>query len=123
MGLTGVFAVAALMAVPMTAGASSGSATPYTSTGPGYVCTGTHVDNKAQPPKDAETCITQGQGATPGTYKGDPNANIPPFGEVGWLSDYYTSPVVATSFTLQIIDNSDGTQTWNVVAYYVGQSS
>ena len=97
--------------------------TPFKATyvnGSQFTCSGAHIVKTAPKAfvKDSETCIDSlgvADGFGVGTY--DLTA-------IGWFSDYYffvaspSSLVLATSGTLVVTLNADGTTTWNVVAYY-----
>jgi hypothetical protein len=117
--------VTAALSVPTAALASEGAATPfnaaYTAPAPvgvsNWACSGAHVVNRVSV-KDSETCLISGNtaGFVAGTYVGKPTANIPPFGDTQWFSDY--NGVEATSFTATILNNGDGTFSLYITAYY-----
>jgi uncharacterized protein YcfJ len=117
--------VTTALTAPTAALASEGAATPfkatYTAPAPvgvsNWTCSGAHVVNRVSV-KDSETCLISGNtvGFVAGTYVGNPNANVPPFGVTGWFSDY--NGAVATSFTATIVNNGDGTFTQYLTAYY-----
>lgn len=91
-----------------------------------FECDETHVV-KASPKafvKDNGSCIVTGYQSAPGTYSlpFDPEN---PETSTNWLSDYdyFIVPgngaeVLAISGNIEIIDNGDGTQTWEVHANY-----
>jgi hypothetical protein len=117
--------VAGALVAPTAVLASEGAATPfkatYTAPAPSgvsdWTCSGAHVVNKVSV-KDSETCLISGNtaGFVAGTFVGNPTANIPPFGDTGWLSDY--NNIEAKSFTATIVNNGDGTFTLDITAYY-----
>jgi hypothetical protein len=129
---------AALMMVALVSSmafASSGKSTKFTATyqsqpsvSPAghistWTCSGTHVANKTF--KDSETCVISGDttGFVAGTYTGT-SANggvgtLPPYDSIVWNSDSpLESGAQATSWTITIVDNLDGTFTATIVAYY-----
>jgi hypothetical protein len=66
--------------------------------------------------KDSGTCIVTGSSLPAGSY------TLPDF---GWLSDYeyfivpgYGTIRPAVSGNIEVFDNGDGTQTWDITAYY-----
>lgn len=115
--------VAALLMVALvssTAFASNGKATQFTATYPvgaaTWTCSGVHIVNKTI--KDSETCVISGDttGYLAGTYTGAPVGAFPPYGSITWLSDF--NGALATTWTITMTDNGDGTFTANIVAYY-----
>jgi hypothetical protein len=75
--------------------------------------------------KESETCLISGDttGFVAGTYSGNPTGNLPPLGATfQWSSDYFFgldgSFVPATSWTVKVTDNGDGTFTLDAVSYY-----
>lgn len=110
----------ASVAVSQSAKADPFKATYVSSDGSTWTCSGSHVVNKGQGAFDSETClITGGTGYVAGTYTGSPVGTLPPFGSVVWNSD---SPAEAgaqaTSWTITITDNGDGTFTADIRAFY-----
>ena len=85
--------------------------------GPVTHCTGENVFKAGQFNKDSEDC-TIVNGATAGTYS-LALGNYP-----GWLSDSKapsrSAGLVATSVTIVVTDNGNGTSNENIVAYYSG---
>ena len=66
--------------------------------------------------KDSGTCVVTGSRVAAGSY------TLPDF---GWLSDYEYFIVPgdgtlrpAVSGNIEVFDNGDGTQTWDITAYY-----
>jgi hypothetical protein len=61
--------------------------------------------------KDVETCVTTIDALAPGVYQAV---------DVGWCSDFdgFDTCNAATSGTVTVTANKDGTFTWDVVAYY-----
>ena len=105
------------------------TSTPYTWSDAAYnvSCTGRHVVTVGQAPEDIETClfsdVTGGMNA--GTFSSNPGSSvgtqpIPAVGQVGWSSDYYKAPTLASSWTIVSVDNGNKTFTWNVTAFYAG---
>jgi hypothetical protein len=117
------------------ASASNGAATPFKVSIPGYSCSGARVVN-SQVTKDSETCLAGAENALPpGNYTSSPCPLRPErgcidFGIFGpgilttWYSDYdyFVSPgggvLWATSWTITIKANRDGSQTWTIEAIY-----
>ncbi|SRR6266540_773947 len=112
---------AAILSASAVASANTGAATPfkaeYAVGGAYWTCSGARVDNPVSV-KDSETCLVSGNtaGYVAGTYTGSPYGNFPPYGTVGWQSDF--DAALASSWTLTITDNGDGTFTVEIVAYY-----
>lgn len=127
-----VSAVAALGFGGLTAFASDGAATPFKATYPTpsldggfstWTCAGAHVVNHVSF-KDSETCLVTGDvsGYAAGSYSGSPRGPLAGsvFGaNTEWGSD---SPLengaAATSWTITLIDNGDGSWTVDILAYY-----
>jgi hypothetical protein len=93
-------------------------------------CTGNHVVTAGQPPEDIETCLWSGDvaGMAAGTFSSNPDSPygtwpVAAWGQQDYVSDYYSAPVEATSWTLVSINNGNGTFTWNMTAYYNGLNS
>ena len=124
-------AVYAGLTVPFTPGPTVSTSYNYgpTSSWPA-TCTGEHVVTAGQPPKDIETCIWSGNVTTmtAGTFSSNPDSPYGTWPVNGWgqppyISDYYSAPVEATSWSIVSIHNGNGTFTWNMTAYYNGLSS
>ena len=118
--------MAAVFATSTTAMASEGSATQYKASFQApmpdggfsqWTCSGVHVVNLVSV-KDSEICTITGDtsGLVAGTYVGNPTANVPPFGDVPWFSDF--DGATATSFKAIIVANPDATFTQHILAYY-----
>jgi len=116
----------AMFATSTAAMASEGAATQYKASFQApmpdggfsqWTCSGVHVVNGVSI-KDSEICTITGDtsGLVAGTYVGNPTANVPPFGEVPWFSDF--DGVTATRFKAIIVENPDGTFTQHILAYY-----
>ncbi len=116
----------AMFATSTAAMASEGAATQYTASFLApmpdggfsqWTCSGVHVVNLVSI-KDSEICTVSGDttGLVAGVYVGNPTANVPPFGEVPWFSDF--DGVTATRFKAIIVANPDGTFTQHILAYY-----
>ena len=116
----------AMFATSTAAMASEGAATQYKASFQApmpdggfsqWTCSGVHVVNSVSI-KDSEICTITGDtsGLVAGTYVGNPTANVPPFGEVPWFSDF--DGVTATRFKAVIVENPDGTFTQHILAYY-----
>jgi len=101
--------------------ASNGAATHFNATYTNvatWTCSGSHVVNKTI--KDSETCVLSGDtsGFVAGVFTSTNGiGTLPPFGPVQWVSDY-TGGATATSWTITMVNNLDGTFTANIVAYY-----
>lgn len=114
--------LAAIFVTANVAGAGNGATTtPFKFTAFGVSCSGVHIVKAAPNPvhKESETCTDTVGYYPPGTYSlgsGGPYS--------GWFSDYHFfvlhEPVflVATSGTLVVKDNGDGTFAWDAVSYY-----
>ena len=126
-------AVFALTGLGVATASNGAQVTHFTATyvnGATWTCSGSHIvksGNGANFIKDSETCVLSGNtaGFLAGTYaNGGPCAvafgpnvgNFPPFGCVIFLSDY--NGATATSWTIGVTDNGDGTLTADIVAYY-----
>jgi hypothetical protein len=122
--------VAALMMVSLltsVAFASNGNATKFTAAYPNgattWTCSGVHVVNRNMI-KDSETCVISGDltGYVAGTYTSTDGSwgILPPFGSTGWITDYSGGNLYlyASSWTITMVDNLNGTFTANIVAYY-----
>ncbi|TME55897.1 MAG: hypothetical protein E6I58_09425 [Chloroflexi bacterium] len=103
----------AMFATSTAAMASEGAATQYKASFQAPMLDGGCVSIK-----DSEICTVTGDtsGLVAGTYVGNPTANVPPFGEVPWFSDF--DGVTATRFKAIIVENPDGTFTQHILAYY-----
>ena len=107
------------------------TAAPYTTGTTTWACSGAHiVQTQANNSfyKDSETCLITGDttGYVAGTYSSDPNSPygpntgiLPPYGYITWNSDFTTEfSAAATSWTVTISLNTDGSFTANIEAYY-----
>ncbi|MHB8380657.1 MAG: hypothetical protein ACYDB2_12240 [Acidimicrobiales bacterium] len=101
--------------------------TPYTYNASGAACTGNHVVTEGQAPEDIETCLMSGDvsGMTAGTFSNSPGVvsgywPVAAWGQKSWVSDYYPARTVATSWTVNSVNNGNGTFTWNMTFYYNG---
>jgi hypothetical protein len=106
--------------------ASNGAATQFKTTYTNvatWTCSGSHVINKTI--KDSGTCVLSGDtiGFVAGVFTSTSTdasgfgwGNLPPFGVTAWASDY--NAVWATSWTITMVNNLDGTFTAKIVAYY-----
>lgn len=141
-----IAAMAAVGFGSATAFASNGAGTPFKATyptGPAttWTCSGAHVVNKATSPgsKDSETCIASGDltGYVAGTFTSDRNLGTvtepgcigaaalgyqpAAAGITGWESDYFFNLgqcVLASAWTMTLIDNDNGTFTLDILASY-----
>ena len=101
---------------------------PFTYIEGSVTCTGIHIDAPGQAPEDVETCQSSGT-SNAGTFASAPGsaAGLGPWGYVStWQGDYYHTlgeTVVASSWTITDVNNSNGTNTGYVDSYYVGQSA
>lgn len=115
--------IAAVVSVVFTAGTAAADAghgatvTHFSVTYPGDLatCAGNRIEQSNGHPfiKDVETCLTVIDFYAPGTYSvTDPL--------VEWCSDFdgFAECNPATSGTLTVSANGDGTFTWSIVAYY-----
>lgn len=115
-----IAAFVVVLSVAAVATANNGATTtPFQVSYGTFTCSGANIVKSAPKAfvKDSETCIDSvgvADGFVPGTY--DLSG--------AWLSDYYlfvanpSTSVLATSATLVVTLNVDGTTTWNIVAYY-----
>jgi hypothetical protein len=85
------------------------------------------VVTAGQPPEDIETCLFSGDvsGMTAGTFSNSPGVAtgmwpVAGGGTFDYVSDYYAAPTEATSWTINSVNNGNGTFTWNMTAYYNG---
>lgn len=115
--LVATTAAAALTSLPIGVAASDGSATQFTAVYPTpmldggtstWTCSGVHIVNPVSV-KDNEECLITGDtsGLVAGTIVGDPKANWPGIGYLGWSSDY--NGVEATHFKGHFVSMGDGT--------------
>lgn len=127
------------LTLPCVAGASSGHgatvnhfSAAYANGAMNFNCTGEHVFNKGPGGQDDETCLLSGDttGLVAGTYTNDLNNQygstvgvLAPWGDVVWTSDYYSTPTNASSWTICIANNGDGTFTMDIDAFYANMSS
>ena len=117
-----VAVVVAALGTGAVATASQGAATPFKATyngtpGATYTCAGAHVVNRVSV-KDSERCVISGDttGYVAGTYSGSPLGFLPWYGISDWISDY--DGTIASSWTITVTENGDGTFTFDIVAYY-----
>lgn len=104
--------------------------TPYTYMSGVDSCTGVHIDATGQTPEDVETCqISSSNGMNAGSFASAPGSpsGLNPYGFVStWGSDYYPvtsgQPVLASSWSITAVINSNGTATWYIDAHYASQS-
>ena len=125
MVLLAVLAAALSVVAVATANNGNGSGTafkaaPYAEGTTTWTCSGSRVVNK-QGTKDSETCRVTGDttGWAAGSYSSDPGSpwgTVPFFGYAFWNSDF--NGATANSWTMQSVDNGDGTFTVNVVANF-----
>jgi hypothetical protein len=117
LGLVGLVGLLATASTGAASAADGATVTPFTAAYPGGVgvCSGNRIEKAGRNAfiKDVETCITTIDFYAPGTYSvTDPT--------VEWCSDFdgFDSCNLATSGTLTVSRNRDGTYTWDIVAYY-----
>jgi hypothetical protein len=105
------------------------TSTPYTYSIPAddISCAGHHVVTSGQPPEDIETCLLTDvtSGVATGTFTSNPGSSVgdqptTSVGQVGWFSDYYKAPTLASSWTIVSTDTGNETYTWNITAFYAG---
>jgi hypothetical protein len=101
---------------------------PFTYTQDVTTCTGVHVVTQGQSPEDIETCVSPGS-TNVGTFQSNPGSpyGVGPWGySATWTGDYYLTigeTVIASSWTITSVNNSNGTDTGYVDSFYAGQTS
>lgn len=132
--LVAALAVAAVVATPGVAAKKfhkfnpkSGVSVSYTLNDSTWTCFVMHKTDGKNPGNDTsggydlEFCdeIPGSVGYVPGTYSGNPTGAFPPFGSFGWFSDWPAlNGEQASSWTVTISDNGDGTVALEAIAYY-----
>jgi len=121
LALCAALALSVVMVLPVAATTGKGSATQFTAAYANgtttWTCSGVNVANK-NVIKDNETCVISGDltGYVAGTYTGSPYGYFPTLGTSQWNSDY--NGALATSWTITLVDDLNGTFTANIAAIY-----